>query len=178
MNMQVVGRHLDLTEPIKDYINAAVETLDKYRLDIISIRAIISAEEKKGKHGVSIEFTINLPHKNTVVIKQRDKDLYAAIDIAIGRAHKVLSRHHEKLTDHHKHPGIEQTTFDHLNLAANEEGIEDEIIPMDLDLHKPLEIEEAMNLLKDSDQQFIIFNDHDNKTRVMHKRNDSKFGLY
>ena len=60
MNMQVVGRHLDLTEPIKDYINAAVETLDKYNLDIISIRAIISSEEKKGKHGVSIEFTITL----------------------------------------------------------------------------------------------------------------------
>jgi putative sigma-54 modulation protein len=175
--MQVVGRHLDLTEPIKDYINAAVETLDKYGLDIISIRAIISSEEKKGKHGVSIEFTINLPHKNTIVIKQRDKDLYAAIDIAMGRAHKVLARHHEKVVDHHKHAGIEQTTYEHLNMDADS-GEEDEIVPMDLELHKPLEIEEALNMLKDSDQQFLIFNDHENKTRVIHKRNDSKFGLY
>lgn len=178
MNMQVVGRHLDLTEPIKDYINTGVDTLDKYGLDIISIRAIISAEEKKGKHGVSIEFTINLPHKNTIVIKQRDKDLYAAIDIALSRAHKVLSRHHDKLTDHHTHAGIEQTTFDHLNETNEEAGNEDEIVPMDLELHKPLEIEEALNLLKSSDQHFLIFNDHDNKTRVIHKRNDEKFGLY
>ncbi len=177
MNMQVVGRHIDLTDPIKNHINAAVETLDKYNLDIISIRAIVSAEEKKGKHGISIEFTINLPHKNTIVIKQRDKDLYAAIDIAIGRAHKVLRRHHEKVTDHHTHPGIEQTTYDHLNLESDE-GQEDEIVPMDLDLHKPLEIEEALNMLKDSEKQFLIFNDHDNKTCVIHKRNDAKFGLY
>lgn len=176
MNMQVVGRHIDLTEPIKDHINAAVETLDKYNLDIISIRAIVSAEERKGKHETSIEFTINLPHKNTVVIKQRDKDLYAAVDIAIGRAHKVLARHHEKVTDHHK-PGMEENTYNHLNLES-EEGHEDEIVPMDLELHKPLEIEEALAMLKESSQHFLIFNDHDNKTRVLHKRNDEKFGLY
>jgi len=177
MNMQVVGRHLDLTEPIKDHINAAVDTLDKYNLDIISIRAIVSAEEKKGKHAISIEFTINLPHKNTIVIKQKDKDLYAAVDIAIGRAHKVLARHHEKVTDHHKSAGMEQNTYDHLNLES-EDGHEDEIVPMDLELHKPLEIEEALSMLKESSQHFLIFNDHENKTRVLHKRNDDKFGLY
>ncbi len=173
--MQVVGRHIELTDSIKEYIDGAVSTLEKYNLDIISIRAIVSGEEKKGKNGVSIEFTINLPHKNTVVIKQRDKDLYAAIDIAMDRANKVLRRHHDKITEH-KSEGIEQSSYD--ALAENSEGTEDEIVPMDLELHKPLEIEEALNMLKESNQQFLIFNDHENKTRVIHKRNDNKFGLY
>ncbi|MDH5465321.1 MAG: ribosome-associated translation inhibitor RaiA [Thiovulaceae bacterium] len=175
MNMQVVGRHIELTDPIKEYIDNAVETLNKYNLDIISIRAICSAEEKKGKHGVSIEFTINLPHKNTIVIKQRDKDLYAAIDIAISRAQKVLSRHHDKIKEH-KSLGQEQNSVNQLDEIH--EGEEDEIVPMDLDLHKPLDVEEALEMLKDGKRQFIIFNDHDNKTRVLHKRNDNRYGLY
>lgn len=176
MNMQVVGRHIELTDPIKTYIDTAVESLSKFNLDIISVRAIVSAEEKKGKHGVSIEFTINLPHKNTVVVKQRDKDLYAAIDVAIDRAQKVLRRHHDKITDH-KHQGQEQNTVDIMG-EHGDQGEEDEIVPMDLALHKPLEVEEALNQLKESDKQFLIFNDHDNKTRVMYKRNDKRFGLY
>ena len=175
MNLQVVGRHIELTDPIKEYLDNAVTSLEKYTLDITSIRAIVSAEEKKGKNGVSIEFTINLPHKNTIVIKQRDKDLYAAVDVAIDRANKVLRRHHDKITEH-KSDGIEQSSFDALN--ENTAGSEDEIVPMDLDLHKPLEIEEALDMLKDSNKQFLIFNDHDNKTRVLHKRSDEKFGLY
>lgn len=176
MNMQIVGRQFDLTDAIKEYINGAVDTLSKYDLDIISVRAIISTEEKKGKHGFSIEFTINLPHKNTIVVKQKDKDLYGAVDLAIDRAQKVLRRHHDKITEH-KSAGQEQNTVDTLNEHPSE-GEEDEIVPMDLDLHKPLEIEEALNSLKQSKQQFLIFNDHDNKTRVLHKRTDGRFGLY
>ena len=58
------------------------------------------------------------------------------------------------------------------------DGEVDEIIPMELELYKPLEIEEAMQKLKDSDAQFYVFNDMDAKMRVIYKRSDGKFGLY
>ncbi|KIM11409.1 MAG: 30S ribosomal protein S30 [Sulfuricurvum sp. PC08-66] len=176
MNTQIVGRHVELTDAIKEYIGTAIESLSKFNLDIISVRAIISTEEKKGKHGFSIEFTINLPHKNTIVIKQKDKDLYAAVDTALDRAMIVLGRHHDKITEH-KSAGQAQNSIDALHEFAAE-GEEDEIVPMDLELHKPLEIEDALNTLKASAQQFLVFNDHDGKTRVLHKRADGRYGLY
>jgi len=49
---------------------------------------------------------------------------------------------------------------------------------MELDLYKPLSIEEALDMLKSSNKQFLIFNDLDGKTRVLYKRKDNKFGLY
>ena len=55
---------------------------------------------------------------------------------------------------------------------------ESEIIPVDLELHKPLEIEDALNDLKNSNRHFLVFNDHDSKMRVIYKRKDGKFGLY
>jgi putative sigma-54 modulation protein len=170
---------MDLTDGIKAHIQDVVVTLQKYNLDIISIRAIVSSEDKKGKKGFSIEFTINLPHKNTIVIKQRDKDLYAAIDIAIDRAHKVLRRHHDKITEH------KATTLEEVEakVAQKEElseafGSEDEIVPMELELYKPMEIEEALERLKSTEAQFYVFNDMDAKMRVIYKRGDGKFGLY
>jgi O-acetylhomoserine len=49
---------------------------------------------------------------------------------------------------------------------------------MELEIYKPLEIEEALFKLKSSDAQFYVFNDIDAKMRVLYKRSDGKFGLY
>ena len=54
-----------------------------------------------------------------------------------------------------------------------------EIVPMDLELHKPLDFDEAIEALKaEKKRQFIVFNDYDGNMRVMYKRADGKFGLY
>jgi len=179
MNISIVGRHFELTDAIKGHIEGVLGSLEKYNLNIILARAIISAEEKNGKKGFTVEFTINVAHANTVVIKQKDKDVYAAADLAIDRAHKVLSRYHDKITDHKNVPIEEIGAQKVLAEEAQEAyGSEDEIIPMDLELHKPLEIEDALTRLKNSGQHFIVFNDLDGKMRVMYKRADDKFGLY
>ncbi len=47
-----------------------------------------------------VELVINLKDKNTIVITQRDKDVYTAMDIAIDRAQKALRRHADKIKDH------------------------------------------------------------------------------
>jgi putative sigma-54 modulation protein len=179
MNMSIVGRHIELTDAIKSHIESVVDTLKKYNLDIISIRAIVSAEEKKGKKGFVVEFTINLAHKNTVVIRQRDKDVYAGIDLAIERAHKVLRRHHDKITEH-KVTTLEELAEQKVELNELKEayGSDDEIVPTELELYKPMEIEEAMQRLNESDKQFYVFNDMDDKMRVIYKRTDGRYGLY
>lgn len=179
MNLSIVGRHFELTDAIKAHIESAAQTLKKYNLDIISTRVIIDANEKNGKKGYVVEFVINLSNKNTVVIQQKDKDVYAAVDLAVDRAHKVLRRHHEKVTDYRSVRQDDlQTALKAEIDAAVANGETDEIVPMSLDLYKPVEIEEALESLKESDRQFIVFNDIDSKMRVMYKRNDGTFGLY
>ncbi len=181
MNLNITARQLDMTDAIKSHINNAVESFKKYHLDIISTRAVVSADERNGKKGYIVEFTINLPQKKTVVIKQKDKDLYSAIDLAAERAQKVLRRYHDKEVTHRvaKLSDVENLNF--LEPEDIDESMEedtDEIIPMELDLYKPLSIEEALDMLKASGKQFFIFNDLDGKTRVLYKRKDNKFGLY
>ena len=97
MNTSIVGKQFELTDSIKSYIESAFDTLGKYNLDIISGKCIVLADEKNGKKGFSVEFVLNLAHKDTVVIRQKDKDLYASIDLAVERASKVLRREHDKI---------------------------------------------------------------------------------
>jgi len=101
MNKSITGRHFELTEPIKAYADSAIDSLEKYHLDIISASTVISANEKQGKKGFAVEFIINLKDKNTIVITQNDKDVYAAIDLAIERVKKsgeMIYNKKEKLT--------------------------------------------------------------------------------
>ena len=111
-----------------------------------------------------------MAHKNTVVIQQKDKDVYAAVDLAVERAKKVLRRHHDKITNY--------KAEDLVVVEENSEGSDDEIVPIRLDSYKPIEVEDAMNELKASDKQFIVFHDMEDKFRVMYKKTDGRFGLY
>jgi len=177
MNISLTGKHLELTDAIKAHMTTSIETLSKYNMDIISVNVVASAQTKKGKEHSVVEFVINLAHKNSIIIKQNDGDLYAAIDIAIARAQKAMRRMHDRDSEHHK-VGINEAKAQDVNVKEVEESMEDEIVPVELDLYKPREVEDVLTDLKDGDKMFEIFLDNENKTRVLYKRNDGKFGLY
>jgi len=174
MKRSITGRHFELTEPIKDYVTSAVDVLEKYNLDITTANTIIAKSEKKG---FTVEFIVNLKDKNTIVITQNDKDVYAAIDLAIERLKKSLRRHSDKIKGHRimsfKDLGVDAEAVTEFNTE------ETEIVPMDLELHKPMDFDEAIEALKaEKKRQFIVFNDNEGLMRVMYKRADGKFGLY
>jgi hypothetical protein len=180
MNLNIVGKQFELTEAIKNYVENAFETLEKYNLDIISGRCVISADEKQGKKGFVVDFSLNLAHQDTIVVRQKDKDLYAAVDLIVERASKVLRRYHDKVNSHKNRDEMKQNAVDNV-VGANKSNLNDEvdeIVPTELDLYKPLEIDEALNKLKESTDQFLVFNDMDAKMRVLYKRKDGKFGLF
>jgi putative sigma-54 modulation protein len=177
MNKSITGRHFELTDAIKAYADALLDGFKKYHLDIISGNVVISADEKNGKKGFSVEFLVNLKDKNTIVITEHNKDVYAALDLGAERVKKSLRRHADKIKNH------KVMSFADLGMEAEAvseiDADEIEIVPMDLELHKPLDFDEAIEALKaEKKRQFIVFNDYDGNMRVMYKRADGKFGLY
>lgn len=180
MNISLTGRHVELTEPIKAHMNSSIETLTKYSMDIISVNVVATSQNKKGKDSMIVEFAIHLSHKNSIIIKQADADLYAAIDIATSRAQKAMRRMHDRDTEYYKDGGNEakNEASNGADIKEAAEALEDEIVPVELALYKPREVEDVLQDLKDSGKLFEIFIDNDGKTRVLYKRNDAKFGLY
>ena len=89
---------------------------------------------------------------------------------------KNLRRHSDKIKNH-KISSFKDFEFEQINQDLTNNEVE--IVPMDLELHKPLEFDDALeNLLSDEKRQFIVFNDLEGLLRVMYKRKDDKIGLY
>ena len=147
MNLSIVSKQLELTDAIKAYIQDKVGSFEKFNLDVIAVKAIVSSVDKNGKKGFAIEFILQLAGKDTVVIKQTDKDLYAAIDLAEGRAKKVLGRHHDKISSHKTHSKM-SIPF----VTVEEDAEDDEIVPAALDVDKPIEIDEALEIFKKAEK--------------------------
>ena len=180
MNTSIVGRHVTLTDDLKGHIESTIDTFKKYNLDIISVNAIISQEQKHGKNVITFEYVLNVANIDTVVVKQKDKDLHNAIDIATDRVCKILRRHADKIKAHDATKLTELDIADQEDSVAKElELLDDEIVPMRLESYKPVEIGDALKELKADGGAFKVFYDMDDNFRVLYKMKDgSHYGLY
>jgi putative sigma-54 modulation protein len=180
MNTSIVGRHITLTDDLKNHIESTMGTFGKYNLDIISINAIISQEQKHGKNVITFEYVLNIAHQDTVVVKQKDRDLHTAIDIATDRVCKILRRHSDKIKAHNATKLTEIAISEEEDSVAKElDNLEDEIVPIRLKSYKPVEIGEALSELKNDSGVFKVFYDMDDNFRVLYKMKDgSRYGLY
>ena len=96
MNVQIRTKEITLNDHTKAHIEAAIEQFKKFSMDITTTNVVLTKE----KNGVGVEFEFHIAHNTPIVISQSDRDLDAAIDMAIDRASKALRRMHDKNTDH------------------------------------------------------------------------------
>ena len=90
------------------------------------------------------------------MIKQKDKDLYSAIDIAVDRASKKLRRHHDKISTHKATKFAEATEVEDA-IATELEAFDDIIVPVKLESYKPMDIADALDELKAKEENFKVF---------------------
>ena len=166
MNTTIVGRGVELTEPMKDHIRRVIDEVEKYNLGIV--HSIVTIEKDK-RDFFNVEIIMNIPSKGTAVVHFKDKDMYAALDKAKDKLEKLLRRYHDRKIDHHKKDRIEEIIV---------EESEDIIVEMPLDVEKPLSIDEAVEEFKNSGLYFMVFRDTAGEKRVIYRRKDGKLGLY
>ncbi|MFT7300199.1 MAG: putative sigma-54 modulation protein [Porticoccus sp.] len=94
MQLNVSGHHLDITDPIKDYVTTKLSKLERHHDRITSTNVILSVEKLVQKAEATVhvsggEFFANSEHV----------DLYAAIDILTDKLDRQLIKHKEKNRD-------------------------------------------------------------------------------
>ena len=95
MEIDISGRHLRVTEPLKEYVTAKVQKLDKYSLKIESVHVVL--EVQKFHHMAEI----TLLGKNLrLTAKEESADMYAAFDNCFGVVQLQLARQHDRRKDH------------------------------------------------------------------------------
>ena len=100
MNLNITGRHLEITPAIQEYIENKFIKIKNHFNDVIDVKFILSVE----KLNSIVDATIHLPHLN-INAKSIDEDMYKAIDLAISKIDRQVIKYKEKHKDHHQSDG-------------------------------------------------------------------------
>jgi putative sigma-54 modulation protein len=172
MQVSVVGRHIEVTEALKQYATEKFGRLEKYLPG--TMQAVITLSVVKKGHHIA-EAAIK---SNGVLIQasEETEEMYAALDLLIEKIERRVRRYKEKLVNHKHHSGRTEGQ----GVAASPHS--DERIPQIIktkrfDL-KPMQPEEAVMQMELLDKNFFIFSNALNgQVNVIYKRKDGNVGL-
>ena len=95
MDLEITGRHLDLTEVMRDHIRQHVAKLPKFdgKIQYITVTLDLDAGDR-------LVEVIAKCHRADLVAQARGRDMYRCIDDAFAKMRRQIIRHHDKLVDH------------------------------------------------------------------------------
>jgi ribosomal subunit interface protein len=86
---------------VRATVEAKLQHLVKFYERIVSLRAVLSREGD----GHNVELVANVGHGATLVVESRREQLEAAIDEAVQRMTRVLTRHKTKRSERRRKAG-------------------------------------------------------------------------
>ncbi len=175
MNINITGRHLSISERLKEYAETKIQKLEKYFNQLIDAHVILYAEKlDKGSEVIVNGDGIQFHGRET------SDSLYAAIDLLFEKMEKQIIKYKEKHSSHKVLPQSELIPFDY----QSEEGIR---IRMNQVSNKPIDKIEAFLQMKFENSDFILFKkgipivdssiDYSNKSYAAIFKSDDKFKL-
>lgn len=97
MQINISGRHIDLTPAIKNHIDSKLDRLERHHDRITSSNVILSVDKLRQK----AEATIHVSGKDFFADSESE-DLFAAIDLLADKLDRQLIKHKEKMRNHHR----------------------------------------------------------------------------
>ncbi|KAA0258196.1 ribosome-associated translation inhibitor RaiA [Deferribacter autotrophicus] len=175
MNIQITARNIDLTDPIRSYVEKKVSKIKKYFDQIIDVHVLL--EVQKNVHIAEI-----LVDAKGVFLKglEKSEDLYASIDLAVDKIEKQLVKYKEKLKSKKIMENVPGASL-RLNVIDIESIFETEkpktIISKQIPA-KPMTIEEAVMQMELLNKNFFVFRNADTgEINVVYQRDDGNLGL-
>lgn len=173
MRMIISGRHLDVTDTIREYAERKVGKIQKYFDQIAEVYITLSAEHKKTGEAHTADVLV---YVNGAKIKatETDKDLYTAIDLVVDILEKQLTKHKEKLRDNKHAKALKKFDYNEATGEITREKT-NRIIPTKV-MAKPMQVGEAILQMETMGKKFYVFmNAETEELNVVYRRRDGDY---
>ena len=100
MQINLSGHHVDITTPLREYVNSKMERLERHFDHVTDIHVVLGVEKLRHK----AEATMHISG-GTIFADAVEENMYAAIDALVDKLDRQLKKHKEKITDHHRSEG-------------------------------------------------------------------------
>ena len=178
---KLIGRNLEITDAIRDYVEKKLSRLDRYQNGELMAKVVLSLAgsphvEKRAK----AEIQLDLPG-GLLRVEEEDQDLYAAIDRMVDRLEVQLKRYKERRFVGRRHsyqgpPPPEVRDMEALRKPEEEEG--PRIVRVKRFEMRPMDPEEAVFQMEALGHDFFVFrNAKTDEINVVYRRKDGNYGL-
>jgi len=96
LKVNVVGRHFEVTSSVRDYATSKAEKLERFYERIGDVRVTLSSEGQD----MTAEIVASATKGVQMVGEARGETIYAAVDLAMDKVERQITRHKEKLSGH------------------------------------------------------------------------------
>jgi len=179
MNLAITGRHLEITEAMRNRIQDKLLKLDRFHSKITEANVILSME--RYQHVAEILLQVN---GSTISGIGKTEDMYTSLDRALEKVEGQLRRHKDKLDSLKIRQGARNKANSHIPIQAEgvaqaEAGEEKLMAEMSQQVaDKPMTADEAALQLGQSEKSFLAFtNAQTEQVNVIYRRRDGKLGL-
>ena len=93
MLFTISGKHIEITDAIREHVQEKIEKLPRYYNSINRIEVIIDGNDG-GKP--SVEIIASAEHSNVFIAKETGDDVYTCIDIVVHKLERQLRRKKQK----------------------------------------------------------------------------------
>lgn len=172
MKFNIRGNKVEITEPIRKYVEEKIGRLDKYFENPDSLTANVLVRIR----GIDQIVEVTIPAKKMILRgEERNKDLYAAIDLVSDKIERQIRKNKTRMQKKATKPSM--IDFN-MNFEAEENVPEETVVKRKKIEMKPMSEEEAILQMNLIGHEFFVFKDADTgEVCILYKRKDGGYGM-
>lgn len=177
IKFNIRGENIEVTEAIRDYVEAKVSKIEKYFSDEQELDARVNLKVYREKTA-KVEVTIPL---GSLTLRAEDvsQDLYGSIDLVVDKIERQIRKNKTKIAKKHR----EKVPTGQVFASSFEAVEEEETLPINIVRTKdvellPLDVEEALLQMELLGHDFFVYTDVDSQAvSVLYRREEGGIGL-
>ena len=177
MDYRVIGRGIEISDAIKNYINRRLEKVERVTND----GDVTSMEIRIEKDAENYVMKIVMNFRGEIIkVEERNPDVYTAIDFASDALEKQVKKLRERGRTRHKagSKGLTEAIAEEMPEIEEERLGEDKITSIKRIALTPMSVEEAVLQMDVMDHMFMVFrNSETNEINVIYRKKDGEYGL-
>ncbi|MBU7594577.1 ribosome hibernation-promoting factor, HPF/YfiA family [Metabacillus halosaccharovorans] len=179
MRYNVRGENIEITPALREYAEKKIGKLERYFEESVDANVNVNLKYYNDQES-KIEVTI--PMTDLVLrAEENHQDMYAAIDLVVNKLERQIRKHKTKVNRKLREQGAPKFVFSNYHpedLPQDELDEEEEVVRTKRFNLKPMDSEEAILQMDMLGHSFFVYTDaKTNKTNVVYKRKDGKYGL-
>ncbi|GAB6153301.1 ribosome-associated translation inhibitor RaiA [Desulfosporosinus burensis] len=170
MNINIRGKHIELTDALKEYVMKRVGKLAKYSDEFVDVQVTLLVERDRHR----VEVTAPL-HGMILRGEEETEDMYSSIDMVVEKLERQIDKYRTRINKRMRSKVLKdhEPKQSAVNDEPREEVVRNKKFPA-----KPMSVEEAIMQMNLIGHTFFVFtNSESQEMNVVYLRNNGDYGL-